>query len=160
MKKIVPYIVLVLCALLLWDLLFTFSDASFHIDGDEVDGPLGAALALLFGAGGTIIGVLVTIVVGAVLAVVFAGVGVVLVGALAVAAFAVTAAIVRWVACRRGRASPSPPCPGPARWSRLAARRQRRWTKRWAPATPDSDHSMSRSGGLSARMNQRAVSAP
>lgn len=94
MKKIVPYAILILCALLLWDLLFTFGDASFHIDGDEVGGPLGAALALLFGAGGTIIGVLVTIVVGAVLAVAFAGVGVVLVGALAVAAFAVTAAIV------------------------------------------------------------------
>lgn len=94
MKKIAPYAVLILCAVLLWDLLFSFGDASFHIDGEEVDGPLGAALALLFGAGGTIIGVLVTIVVGVVLAVAFAGLGVVLVGALAVAAFAVTAAIL------------------------------------------------------------------
>lgn len=94
MKKIVPYVVLLLCAVLLWDLLFSFGDASFHIDGEEFEGPLGAALALLFGAGGTIIGVLVTIVVGIVLAVAFAGLGVVLVGALALAAFALAAAIV------------------------------------------------------------------
>ena len=94
MKKIVPYIVLILCALLLWDLLFSFGDASFTIDGDTVDGPIGAVLALLFGAGGAILGVVVAVVVGVVLAVVFAGVGVVLLAALGVAGVAVTAAIV------------------------------------------------------------------
>jgi len=94
MKKIVPYLVLILCALLLWDLLFSFGDASIHIDGDEIDGPIGAALALLFGAGGAILGVVAAIVAGVVLAVVFAGVGVVLLAALAVAAVAVAAAIV------------------------------------------------------------------
>ena len=94
MKKIAPYIILVLCALILWDLLFTFGDASFHIDGDEVDGPLGAMLGILLGGGGVLIGLLVTVVVGAVLAVVFAGVGVVIIGALAIAGVAVAAAIV------------------------------------------------------------------
>jgi len=94
MKKIVPYLVLILCALLLWDLLFSFGDASIHIDGDEIGGPIGAALALLFGAGGAILGVVAAIVAGVVLAVVFAGVGVVLLAALAVAAVAVAAAIV------------------------------------------------------------------
>jgi len=94
MKKIVPYIVLILCALLLWDLLFSFGDATFHIDGDTVDGPVGAALALLFGAGGAILCVVVAVVVGVVLAVVFAGVGVVLLAALGVAGVAVAAAIV------------------------------------------------------------------
>jgi len=94
MKKTIPYIVLILCALLLWDLLFSFGDATFTIDGDTVDGPVGAALTLLFGAGGAIIGVVAAVVVGAVLAVVFAGVGVVLLAALAVAGVAVMAAIV------------------------------------------------------------------
>ena len=94
MKKIVPYLVLILCALLLWDLLFSFGDASIHIDGDEIDGPLGAVLGLLFGAGGAILGVVAAVVVGVVLAVVFAGVGVVLLAALGVAGVAVAAAIV------------------------------------------------------------------
>lgn len=94
MKKIAPYIILILCALLLWDLLFTFGDASFHIDGEEFDGPFGAMLGILLGGGGLLIGLLVTIVVGAVLAVVFAGVGIVVIGALACASIAVAAAIV------------------------------------------------------------------
>jgi len=94
MKKIAPYLILFLCALLLWDLLFTFGDASFHIDGEEVGGPLGAMLGILFAGGGTLIGLLVVLVVGVVLAVVFAGVGIVIVGALAIAGLAVAAAIV------------------------------------------------------------------
>jgi hypothetical protein len=94
MKKIVPYLVLFLCALLLWDMLFSFGDASFHIDGEEFDGPLGALFGLLLAGGGTLIGLLVTVVVGAVLAVVLTGIGVVIVGAVAIAGLAVTAAIV------------------------------------------------------------------
>ena len=94
MKKIAPYIILLLCALLLWDMLFTFGDASFHVDGEEFDGPFGALLGLVLGGGGLLIGLLVTIVVGAVLAVVFAGVGIVVIGALGIAALAVAAALV------------------------------------------------------------------
>lgn len=90
MKKIAPYLVLFLCALLLWDMLFTFGDASFHIDGDEFDGPLGVLLA----GGGTLIGLLVIPVLGAVLAVAFAGLGIAIVGALMMAGLAVAAAIV------------------------------------------------------------------
>ncbi|MGJ9419016.1 hypothetical protein ACHAC9_14785 [Massilia sp. CMS3.1] len=94
MKKIAPYLVLFLCALLLWDLLFTVGDAGFHIDGEEFDGPLGAMFGVLLAGGGTLLGLLVTLVVGVVLAVVFAGVGVVIIGALAVAGVAVAVAIV------------------------------------------------------------------
>lgn len=94
MKKIVPYLILFLCALLLWDLLFSFGDASFHIDGEEFDGPIGAMLGVLLAGGGTLIGLLVVLVVGVVLAVVFAGVGIVIVGALAIAGVAVAVAIV------------------------------------------------------------------
>lgn len=94
MKKIVPYLILFLCALLLWDLLFSFGDASFHIDGEDFDGPVGAMFGILLAGGGTLIGLLVVLVVGVVLAVVFAGVGIVIVGALAIAGLAVAAAIV------------------------------------------------------------------
>jgi hypothetical protein len=94
MKKIAPYLILFLCALLLWDLLFSFGDASFHIDGEEFDGPVGAMLGVLLAGGGTLLGLLVALVVGSVLAVVFAGVGIVIVGALAIAGLAVAAAIV------------------------------------------------------------------
>ena len=40
------------------------------------------------------------------------------------------------------------------------ASRQTRWTNRAAPSIPPSDHSRSRSGGLSDSMNQRTASAP
>lgn len=86
MKKYAPYIILFLVALIAWDM---FADASsFHmdIDGDEFDGPLGALLGLLFGSLGLIIGTVVALCVGALLVVVFAGVGVLLMGGLALAA--------------------------------------------------------------------------
>ncbi len=86
MKKYAPYIILFLVALIAWDM---FADAhAFHmdIDGEEFDGPLGALLGLLFGSLGLIIGTIVALCVGALLVVVFAGVGVLLVGALALAA--------------------------------------------------------------------------
>mgnify|MGYP000568749049 CR=1 FL=1 len=94
MKKILPYLVLFLCALLLWDMLFSFGDASFHIDGEEFDGPVGALFGILLAGGGTLLGLLVALVVGVVLAVVFAGLGVVIIGALAIAGVAVAVALV------------------------------------------------------------------
>ncbi|NNG24794.1 hypothetical protein [Telluria aromaticivorans] len=92
MKKYVPYLLLFLFALLLWDMA-TADFMSVNFDGDEIDGPLGAFLGLVFAGGGAIIGGLVMLVVGAVLAVVFAGLGVILLGALCVAAVAVALAI-------------------------------------------------------------------
>jgi len=93
MKKIAPYVILFLFALLLWDVLASSSDWMLHIDGEQFDGPLGALLALLFAGGGMIVGALALVVVGVVLAVAFAGVGVIVLGALAVAAVAVALAI-------------------------------------------------------------------
>lgn len=94
MKKIAPYLILFLCALLLWDLLFSFGDASFHIDGEQFDGPIGALPGIVLAGGGTLMGLLVALVVGAVLAVVFAGVGIAIVAALGLAGIAVAAAIL------------------------------------------------------------------
>jgi hypothetical protein len=93
MKKIAPYVILFLFAMLAWNVFVHSGDMSFNIDGDEVDGPLGAFLGVLFAGGGMMIAAIVMLVVGAVLAVVFAGVGIILLGALGVAALAVAAAI-------------------------------------------------------------------
>lgn len=86
MKKYAPYIILFLVALIAWDMLADTSGFHMDIDGDEFDGPLGALLGLQFGSLGLIIGTIVALFVGALLMVVFAGVGVLLVGGLALAA--------------------------------------------------------------------------
>jgi len=93
MKKIAPYVILFLFGLLAWNIFVHTGDASFDIDGDQVDGPLGALLAMVFAGGGAVIAAIVMLVVGTVLAVVFAGVGIILLGALGVGALAVAAAI-------------------------------------------------------------------
>ena len=94
MKTFAKIAILFLIALLLWDLAFDSYDfMNFSIDGEEVSGPLGAFLGLLFAGSGVIIAGVVMLVVGVVLAVVFAGVGVILLGALGIAALAVALAI-------------------------------------------------------------------
>ncbi len=93
MKKIAPYVVLFLFAVLLWNVFSYNGDMTVNFDGEEIDGPLGALLAVLIAGGGTIIAGLVMLVVGVVLAVVFAGVGVILLGALGVGATALALAI-------------------------------------------------------------------
>ncbi|WP_020654565.1 hypothetical protein [Massilia niastensis] len=89
MKKYAPYVILFLFALLLWNVASYSGDMTVNFDGEEIDGPLGALLAVLFAGGGTILGILVTLVVGVVLAVVFAGLGVILLGVLGVCAVSV-----------------------------------------------------------------------
>jgi hypothetical protein len=86
---------------------------SVNIDGDEFDGPLGALLSMLFAGGGTLLAVLVMAVVGVVLAVVFAGVGIILLGGLGLGAVVLALAIsplllpllvplaVIWYLCKR-----------------------------------------------------------
>ena len=93
MKKYLPYVLIALFALLLWDIASYDSGFSFDIDGEEFDGPFGALLGLMLAGGGTILAVLVTLVVGVILAVVFAGVGVILLGALGLAAVSVAVLI-------------------------------------------------------------------
>ncbi len=93
MKKIAPVIILLLCLMLVWNVFADPFPMDFDIDGDVVDGPLGALIGLLFAGGGLIIGGLVVLLVGAVLAVVFAGVGLLLTFALALAFVVVAAAL-------------------------------------------------------------------
>jgi hypothetical protein len=93
MKKIAPFVILFLFCLLAWNVFAHSSGMSFDIDGEEIDGPLGAVLGLLFAGGGIIIAALVVLFVGAVLAVVFAGVGVLLALGLGLAALVLAAVI-------------------------------------------------------------------
>jgi hypothetical protein len=93
MKKIAPFVILFLFCLLAWNVFAHSSGLSFDIDGEEIDGPLGAVLGLLFAGGGIIIAGVVVLFVGAVLAVVFAGVGLLLTLGLGLAALVLAAVI-------------------------------------------------------------------
>ena len=93
MKKTALFVIAFLFALLLWNVFVSSGDMVFNVDGDEFDGPLGALLAMLFAGGGTLIAALVLVVVGVVLAVVFAGVGIILIGGLGVGAVVLALAI-------------------------------------------------------------------
>jgi hypothetical protein len=94
MKTTVKIIILFLAAVLLWN-IFTdsFDVMTVNIDGEEYGGPLGWLVGLVFAGGGMLIATVVMLFVGLVLAVVFAGVGVIVMGALGVAAGAVLLAV-------------------------------------------------------------------
>jgi len=91
MKKYAPYVILFLFAALLFN--SWGNDMTVHFDGDEIDGPLGWMLATLFAGGGTLLAIFITMMVGVLLAVIFAGVGVMLLGSLAIGAVIVALAI-------------------------------------------------------------------
>ena len=93
MKKIAPFILLFLFAAVLWNVFAETHGVAFNIDGDEVDGPFGVLLAVLFAGGGTLLAAVIMVIVGVVLAVVFAGVGIILLSALTLAAVCVALAI-------------------------------------------------------------------
>jgi hypothetical protein len=93
MKKTAAFVILFLFALLVWNVLVYSGDMSVNIDGDQIDGPLGALLAMLFAGGGTLLAVVIMLMVGAILAVVFAGVGIVLIGGLGLGALLLALAV-------------------------------------------------------------------
>jgi hypothetical protein len=93
MKKTAALLIVFLFALLLWNVFFYSGDMVVNVDGDEIGGPLGALLAVLFAGGGTLIACLALLVVGAVLAVVFAGLGIILIGGLGIGAAVLALAI-------------------------------------------------------------------
>jgi hypothetical protein len=85
MKKTAAIIILFLFALLVWN-VFTFGDSVVTIGDEDIGGPLGAVLATVFAGGGMLLAGIIMLFVAAVLAVVFAGVGVLVIGALALGA--------------------------------------------------------------------------
>ncbi|WP_296952112.1 hypothetical protein [uncultured Massilia sp.] len=89
MKKIAAIVFLFLFALMLWNMFAWSGDMAFHVDGDEIDGPLEALLGMLFAGGGMLVAGVVMLMVGSILAVVFAGVGILCVGGLLLGALLV-----------------------------------------------------------------------
>ena len=115
MKKYAPYVILFLFAAMLWNLFSWSGDMAVNLDGDQIDGPLGFMLATLFTGGGMLLAVFISVITVAVLAVVFAGVGVILIGSLAIGALVLALAMsplllplvivlaIAWYAMRRPR---------------------------------------------------------
>lgn len=93
MKKTATIVILFLIAAMLWNAMFWSGDMMVHFNGDEFDGPLGWMLGTMFAGGGALLGGFITLVVMAVLAVVFAGVGVILLGVLAMGSVGIALAI-------------------------------------------------------------------
>ena len=93
MKKYAPYVILFLFAAMLWNLFTWSGDMTVNLDGDQIDGPLGFLLATLFTGGGMLLAMFISVITVAVLAVVFAGVGVILIGSLAIGALVLALAM-------------------------------------------------------------------
>ena len=106
MKKYAPYVILFLFAAMLWNLFDWSGDMAINLDGEQIDGPLGFMLATLFTGGGMLLAIFISVITVAVLAVVFAGVGVILIGSLAMSPLLLPLLIVVaivWYAMRRPR---------------------------------------------------------
>ena len=69
-----------------WQVMFG-DGINVNIDGDQIDGPLGAVLGVLFASGGMAIAAIVCVGVAIFLGVLFAGLGVLMVGGMALLAF-------------------------------------------------------------------------
>ncbi|MES2151784.1 MAG: hypothetical protein V4508_18550 [Pseudomonadota bacterium] len=93
MKKIATLLIVFLFAVLAWNVFGHADGAALSIDGERIDGPLGALAALALAGGGLVIGTVALLFVALVLAVVFAGVGILMVGALVLAALIVAALV-------------------------------------------------------------------
>ncbi|WP_426115436.1 hypothetical protein [Massilia sp. PWRC2] len=94
MKRIVPIVILLLFAVLAWNMVSHAHGIDLDVDGDHFDGPLGAIVGLLCAGGGLLLGGLSVLLVGAVLALVFAGVGVLLMALMMLVALVVAAALM------------------------------------------------------------------
>lgn len=92
MKKLFAIAIIAILALCAWNAIDT-SDMIVNIDGEEVDGPLGALLGLIFGGLGMVIAAIAVTCAAVFVGFVFAGVGVLLVVALALVGIILAALI-------------------------------------------------------------------
>ena len=92
MKKLLVVTLIALLAIAACNALGAH-DYTVHFDGDEVDGPFGALLAMLFAGSGMVLAALITVAVTVFLCCLFAGLGVVIIAALALGCFIVAAVI-------------------------------------------------------------------
>ena len=93
MKKIAPFLIVFLLAMVAWEALFDSSGMNFMIDGDHIDGPAGALMAMLFAGGGLVLGAVALVFALALVAVVFAGLGLMAVVGLVMAALVLAACL-------------------------------------------------------------------
>ncbi len=93
MKKLLPYLILFILAMLIWDATFDPYHMAFHIDDEQFDGPLSALVGAMLAGGGIILGLVALVFVAIVLALVFAGVGIVVFTAVVLVAIIVALAL-------------------------------------------------------------------
>lgn len=91
-KTIVPVLVIAVLAAAALHALDT-GNMHVNIDGDEIDGPLGALIGVLFAGGGVLLAGVILTGVAVFLGMLFAGLGVLMVVLLALAALLVAAAV-------------------------------------------------------------------
>ncbi len=91
MKKLFPAVVIFLFAMVIWNVFVQPGHFLIDVDGDTFDGPVGVVFGSLLAGGGMLLAAVIVILVGLLLCVVFAGVGIMLVGGLAIGAVALAA---------------------------------------------------------------------
>lgn len=91
-KKLITLTLLALLAAAIWIALVT-GDMQVNVDGGQIDGPLGAVLAVLFGGAGMVVGVIAVTCAAVFVSLLFASLGVLMVMGLALLALLLVAAI-------------------------------------------------------------------
>lgn len=92
LKKVLPVAIIAALAIAAWIAIDTNS-LHVNIDGDEIEGPLGALLGVLFGGAGLLIAGVAITCAAVFVGVLFAGLGVLMVVGLALLALVLVAAI-------------------------------------------------------------------
>jgi hypothetical protein len=92
LKKLIPVAVIAALAIAAWAQI-DGNNLHVNIDGDEIDGPLGAVLGVLFGGAGLLIAGVAITCAAVFVGVLFAGLGVLMVVGLALLALVLVAAI-------------------------------------------------------------------
>jgi DNA-binding transcriptional LysR family regulator len=92
MKKLLAFTLIALLAIAAWNSIDT-SDMVVNIDGEEFSGPMGALLGLVFGGIGLLIGAVVVTCVAVFVGFLMAGLGILMVAGLALAAVIMAAVV-------------------------------------------------------------------
>ena len=93
MKKFAAVAILVLLAMAVWSLAFDAGDVHVMLGDEQLEGPLAAFVGVVAGGIGMLVAAVVLVFVGVLLALVFAGVGVMAIVGLAVGAIALAVAV-------------------------------------------------------------------
>ncbi len=91
MRKLFPAIVIFLTAVVLWNVFVQPGHFMVDIDGETFDGPFGIVFGSLLAGASMLLAALIVVAVGIMLTVLFAGLGILLVGGLALGAVGLAA---------------------------------------------------------------------